>query len=308
MREPDSRETTSWRRISWDGISFPVPDTWSLSRFRLGPHNPGIALDDRSALRLELDWTRLRRPVDVARVMPRYSKMADALKRGASGEKKVEGLPAGWTAFIYSTESGNSLAVGFWVSPRNDFMCLLRLHCGPDSRGETAPARMLKQVTSGFSYVDSGLVSWEVYDVSFSLDRDFGLCEAKFDAGRKFMMFEWKHRLLRIWQLSLADVALRNKSLAEFSSGFLDTAGIPSIRFLPDGDRNIVCRRDGFGMMTSPGEIGRCCFRHRAACVHLPDRNAVLIVEFNFRGVADAGGLASRFSCPDPDLVSRLAV
>ena len=108
------------------------------------------------------------------------------------------------------------------------------------------------------------------------------------------MVFEWRLRRLFIWFFSLADVILREKRIEQWAVEFLNGfKGLQGPKFIPVQNGEIHTRiswRYPFGQFE---EIFRWCFRYKARCIHLPEKNQIVLYAFNYRNEIDVSKIAA---------------
>ena len=282
-------------RFAWNGISFEVPLRWELSEHRTLRGVTRVAMEDAAAVRLECEWLRPRRPVDVETVRERYLARAKALSDVA---EQVVSLPveaAGWTGHFYRMAGQRTLVVAYHQSssPGAPFV-FLRLHFDPSSPED--PAATFRFLARSFAVAGEGLVPWAYYDVSFALDPCFRLTGSTLDAGRKMLVFGWGLRRLCVWHFSLADLIRERETFAEFAAKALAASGLfPAVRFVAEGESALGWRRKRRYPVGHAEEIGRWCFRYAAGLRHLPERNQLAVWVFNFRNPDDLTVLRDGF-------------
>lgn len=292
IEEPHQAVTN---RFAWDGFSLPVPHDWNLSDYSLRRDVSRIEMEDDKAVRLEMEWMRTRTPIKRSTLQKRCARVARDLTEAGAESAVVDDLPDGWTAVMYSMPDGKYLLTAYRLMPGCPFFCLLQLHFQSASRRE--PPRMIRQIASGFQIHEKGPIPWEFYDIAFRVNREFKLVNTSFHAGRKLMAFEWRLRRLHIWFFSLADTVLKQKPLEEWCAEFLNGfKGIQGPRFIPGRQGEILTRfsfRYPFGQFE---EILRWCFRYRVRCMHVPEKNRIVLYVFNYRKDADLAKLAMDLS------------
>lgn len=295
-----SKETThdtAVHRIAWDGFSFLTPADWNLSMYDLKTRGSSLRMEDDDAMRLEFDWSRPTRDVDSARLLKGYRKRSRVLAGKAESVEEIANLPDGWIAFLYAMPDRRRLAIAFWLPPGQRFLGYLRLHIG--NVGPRKARRTLETIVNSAALHDEARIPWEVYDLRFSLDRDFALVSTAFEAGSKMMAFEWRLRRLFLWRISVAEVLLRDRSAAEAACTLLNKfKGMRGATFSAVGPDRIESKRR---YAIAPFEdIGRWCFLYRAAVTHLPGENALLLAAFSYRRATDLDFLRAALQC-SPD-------
>lgn len=272
-------------RFSWDGFSFDTPEDWDLSQYFFGKHTSSVQMEDECAVRLELEWTRPSRKVSASTLQARFAKSSGELGKVALTTDAVDSLPPGWSAVLYTMPEKRIFIIAFWLSPDGGFFGFFKLHF--EKSGRTKPLRILHAIAETFVLHDTPHVPWDLYDISLTLSRDFRLVRTSLQAGRKLLVFQWRLRKLFIWQFSLADLLLKDKTMAEWAAEFLN-----SFKELPGpvfeaGENDIIIgrkRRYPFGHYE---DIGRLCLKYKVGCVRLPEKNAILLAVFNYRRQAD---------------------
>ncbi len=282
---------TQTHRFAWDGISFEVPFDWNLSGYSFNENSSSVQMEDDNALRLDMEWIRPGKPVDQSELQKRCSKVAEELEDAGAETSAIGALSEGWTATMYSMPDGRHLLTAYRLVPDSTFFCILKLHFPAASRRE--PPRMARIIASSFRIHKEGPVPWEFYDVSFEMNREFRLVNTSFQAGRKMLAFEWRLRRFFIWFFSLADSILKQKPLeewcAEFTNGF---KGIRGPTFVAAGKGEIQSRftyRYPFGHVE---ELVRGCLRYHARCLHIPEKNHIVLYVFNYRKQSDLDMIA----------------
>ncbi|MBU4199694.1 MAG: hypothetical protein KKG09_00500 [Verrucomicrobia bacterium] len=278
--------------FAWDGFSFQVPRDWNLSEYALLRDVSWIRMEDDSAVRLDVEWTRSRRPIDMERMRKQFSAVAKSMTTAGAETQSVEELPDGWSAFLYSMPDGRHLLAAFRYVPGSDFFCLLKIHFKSVSRRE--PPRILHRIASTFQLHEQDVVPWELFDIRFLLNRDFRLLSTSFQAGRQLMIFEWRLRIFYLWFFSLADLVLREKSMEAWCATFLNGfKGIRGSRFTAGEQSGVILSRHLWRYpLGHIDEIVRMCFRYRAHCRHLAAQNQIALWVFQYRTNADLDKLA----------------
>ena len=291
MTTGGSSDERPMHRFAWDGFSFLIPLDWDLSFYHFDKRVSSIRMEDESAVRMEMDWTRPRGPVQMAKVRERYGNMAGAMEAVAEEARPLEDLPVGWSAFVYRMEDRRRLVTAFWLDHDGGFFCFFRLHF--ERGGSRAPARVVRALAASFERHEGGRIPWEVYDLSFELGRDFYLAGTALQAGRKLMRFQWRLRKLYLWQFSLAHILLRDKALGDWAAEFLNgTREFKGVRFVAEGEETVSTKKRYRYPFGHYDEIARRCFRYDVRVALLPDKDAVVLVVFNYRKPDDLKHLA----------------
>ncbi len=284
---PDMRPAPGQKLFAWNGVAFFTPENWELSQSELSKGLNRIVLDDEFSPRLELEWMLCDSTIDSDNLQKNFQKQAKEITEKAVSIRRLDALPSEWTAHEYSMEDNRTLIVAYMVpSAKDSPFALFKLHF--DAHSKELPALTFHTIANSFRFFHDGLALWAFYDINMELDAKFRLTASSLQAGRKTLCFEWRLRRLYIWFFSLADVALRDKSLAEFSADFLNRTNLlPVPLWSPDGPDRIKYRRRRLFFMGQFEEIGRMCFRYSATLHHLPQRNQIAIVVYNYRNDND---------------------
>lgn len=276
---------TNVHRFAWDGFSFPLPAEWDLADYRLDPKGSSARFEDDTAVRLDLEWVRCPMAAGREAFLRRYALMAAELEKAAEARTEpIQGLPEDWTAKLHAMPDKRLLATAYG-SPvsASGLQVFLRAHFDAASRRE--PSRLLRMVAEGFQVHDRGRIPWAVFDVSFELDASWRLVGTAFQAGRKRFTFVRRARRLELWFCSLADLALRGRSLGEWAADMLGTMkSFEARRFIPASNGRLQAVRRGwlypFGHAE---EIARWCFRYQARCLHDRERNRLVLAVLQYR-------------------------
>lgn len=274
-------DTSDLREFAWDGLAFRVPHDWHLSNYAFGPRESSLRMQDATSVRLEAEWTRTHR-ADAATILKRYRKKAGAWESIADETSGIERLPAHWTGFVYRMPEQRVLLVAFYLHPSGSIAVLLRLHF--ENTGKHKALGVFRGIAESFTWRERGTIPWTVYDMQWLVPREFRLVETAFEAGRKFMCFEWRLRRLLVWRFSLAHLALRDRSLDAWAAEVLNSSKLlKGPRFVPDGRGGLDARRNRRHGLRHYEEIGRWCFRYRVLVAHDPHADAIKLAVYQHR-------------------------
>ena len=279
--------SSSQKLFAWNGIAFLTPASWELALTELSKGLNRVVLEDDYAPRLELDWLEPKEALSAETVQERCQKQARKLTEAAQRVTAIPDLPPEWTAHEYRMADGRVLVVGYRVPalPQEPFP-FFQLHF--DAQSKDIPSLCFRQIAHSFSWFSEGLAPWSFYDVFFWAPRELRLVATSLQAGRKTLIFEWRLRRLFLTFISLADMALREKTLAEFTADFLNgTKLFPVPVWRPDVDSNIAYSRKKRYAIGQFEEIGRMCFRYHAECQLLSEKNQIAIQMAQYRKQAD---------------------
>ena len=284
--KPPPHNPAESHEFAWDGVSFRVPKDWNLSSYNYLGSVVNVTMEDDVAVRLELEWMRFDRTLDLERIQERYVRASEKLQATAVTTLRLTEVPNDWMAYLYTMADKRRLIVAFHVGGTGRFFCFLRLH--GEEAGEKSLRNALQLLISTLRTHVDGLIPWQVYDVAFVLPREFRLVSTTFKAGRKQMIYGWRLRRLYLWYFSLADVLLKDKRPEEWAVEFLNKGKElhgPVFAVAPDG--SILAKRATAYPFGHFEEIGRWTFRYRIICRHDPERNQVVLAVFNYRQDSD---------------------
>lgn len=319
MSKPRQKTARASRRLSWAGVSFEVPANWEIGLYKfLRRGVRRIEIEDEYSVRLEAEWVSPKHAVQFSQVAGRYDRAARHTVARADAQEPIAGLPPGWSATCYRfsetmprrTRPGmlvvkQSLATAFFVAPDSSLFAFFQLHIRPEDAED--PAEVIRLLAGSFrNHVRDALVPWELFDIGFSLPREFRLEATRFDIGAKLMLFRWNVRRFALWYLSCADQFLKpgedpRRWLAAYAN---DSRVFRGGKFVLDEAGNPVWRRLRRHVFGHRDEIARWCFRYTLACRIIPERNQLCGWAFHHRHPQDLDALPAEFrfdrSAPSP--------
>lgn len=299
MNRPEqSANAIGARTIAWDGVSFQVPANWELAVYKFQKKGvTRVEIEDEFAVRLEAEWIRPRRPLDMQNILERYELAAKKLTMRADHSRKIENLPDGWHATNYALSevlpnkkarnlrvAKHWLVTGFYLAPGSKFFCFVILHFLPQDKED--PVKIMKLVASEFrEHSDRQIVPWQLFDIAFELPRDFLLENTLFDVGAKLMIFRWRLRRFYLWHLSCADMFLKKDvNVAEWVCAYInDSRVVRGGAFHVAADGRIVWKRKRRHIVAHRDEIARWCFVYEVRYRVDRDRNQLIFWVFNHR-------------------------
>ena len=199
-------------------------------------------MEDDATLRLELEWSWPRSPVDAQAVSKRYGRLSGRLVESASASTVIDDLAEGWSGFRYVMPDARKLVIAYFAPLGPRHFSFLRLHFGAQTQED--PIRTLRGIASSFRCHVDGDTPWAYYDVSFALDSTFKLAGTSLEAGKKILCFHWRLRRLFVWHISLADVILSKHGLSEWAVDQLNSSKhVRGPTFFVDANGAIAARR-----------------------------------------------------------------
>jgi len=287
MSETAPNQDGPFHRFAWNGFGFDVPSEWNLASYHFGTSESNIELQDDFSVRLQFEWIHPRRPLRAIPLMERYQQACAKTGEHASDAESLTLEVPDWHAGRFVLGDKNQFVIAVYLSPDGMFFGILRLFF--DKPGRLAPRRILDRITRSFCLVEGATIPWSVYDMDVVVGHEFRLVATTLQAGCKLMQFQWRLRRLMIWNVSMADWILRDKTPAGWAVGFLGSIrSLEGCGFEADGEMNIRCKRRGWRFPLGHYEdIGRACYRYRAWVRRLPDQNALQLLVYHYRFESD---------------------
>jgi len=271
--------------FAWNGLSFDLPADWNLASFVDDGKALRIRMEDDVSIRLELEWTISSRKINPERMRTQYERLTRSLSDQTISADQFTGLAAGWSAVLYTMHDRRRFITAMFLDQPRKLIAVFKLHFEAGSRRD--PARLLDLIIASLVFRDQGILPWRVYDVAFDLSHEWRLVRTSFLAGRKFFVFEWRLRRLYVWFISLADLALKDRALSDWSADFLNqNKQIKGPVFYTDGAR-IKARRHGGFRFGHFEEIGRATLQYEIRSRHDTAANHIRLAVMNYRNPSD---------------------
>ena len=286
MTGPGDNAAKSSALFAWDGVSFLVPANWNLAGYSFRKSVVRVEFEDEYSLRMEVEWIRPRKALEMDSIHKRYGKSARRIARIAEKSSECPNLPSGWSASLYELPEERRLLTAYYLAHESSLFGFFRIHFGPEDAERHRD--ILKLLTSSFRVHEGPVVPWATYDVSFELPADFKLAATSLQAGKKALIFHWRLRRFYIWFFSLATILLKGQMLEEWAAAFLNAyKGIKGPRFIPGIEGGIEAKRLWRHRLGHFEEIGRLCFRYHARAIHDREKDRVVLWVFNYRTSED---------------------
>lgn len=220
--------------FSWQGVRLRVPDEWELGRVD-GDASSGYArLDDARMVRAEIEWRAApvrgaRRPVTdlVDRYIEQLQKKADKSGMEFSVQRQAKFLRdkrwlegSEYETFIWEADyRAYNLAR---ACPDCQRIVLLRVLAPVGENAEALVNQVLPSLEDHPREADGGRMLWCVYGMRFLAPPEFELSEYELKSGHIRLTFttDGGNRSLRIHRLSMAQMLLRDRDLAEWYPSF----------------------------------------------------------------------------------------
>jgi len=297
-----STHISGQKRISWDAVSFLIPDNWELAVYKfLKKGVTHVEIEDEYAVRLEAEWVRPKKKLHMDNVLARYEHKTKELTTRADYNRPIQGLPEGWIATLHvftetvANKKGkglnvvkHSLVTAFRLCPDSALFCFFMIHFLPEDKEN--PSEIVRLVASDFRHhCDGELMPWQSYDIAFEVPRGFLLENTLFDVGAKLMIFRWKLRRFYLWHFSCADMFLKSGVVVEeWLAGYLNSSRcIRGGAFFVADSGQIVWKRRWWHFVAHRDELARWCFKYEVRYQLNTKKNQLVAWLFNYRKPAD---------------------
>ena len=293
---------TYQKRIAWDGVSFLIPGNWELALYKfLKKGVTRVEIEDEYTVRMEAEWVRPRRKLQMDHILERYEARSKKLTMRADRKKAVEQLPKGWVATRYTfaetvpnrggkglTVIKHDLVTAFYLCPESTLFCFVLFHFLPEDQED--PAKVARLVASEFRHHNDGqLVPWQLFDIAFETPREFLLENTQYGIGSKLMVFRWKLRRFYLWHFSCADMFLKEAGNIEtWVAGYInDTRLVRGGSFYVDEGGEIRWKKRRRHVIAHRDQLARWCFRHKVSWHLDKEKNQLIVWAFNYRKPKD---------------------
>ena len=274
------------RTFAWDSVSFALPGDWDLAVQRAQRRVTRVEFEDRYALRMEAEWMRPRRELELQRIRRRYDHAAKRLMRHAREADPIDRMPDGWVATLFQFSDDQRLLTAIHLAEGSSLFAFFLIRF--DEHDEEDPAALIRSIAESFRTHDGPIVPWRTYDIGLDLPCEFRLRHALFETGIKHLQFTWRRRRLYLWYLPLANMILREVSLEEWAPEFLNARRpIRGLRFRPGVAGGIDVRKRTIHSLGGMDEIVRLCYLYEARCHHLKERNQIAVSLLHYRWMSD---------------------
>jgi hypothetical protein len=277
---PESR--TPYATFGWQGIGLTVPSSWDLV-FTQGDDRSGcVRLADAASVRLEVLWQTAGREQNAAAILDAHLARLgkEAAKQGTafSLERNLKlAWPVDKDAECYR-----------WVADRQVLgmlsccaRCRRVVHLNLWGRPQERIKGLARTVFSSLSdHPDEGGALWKFLDVEFRTPAGLPLADRSLQAGCIRMVFLRRRVRLEFVRLSLAELVLRGKGLAqwfrEFYAKALKRRSVAVQDGLVKGHAGLQVSGRAWTLVNPLSLLGRRRIV-RGACWHCQDTNRLFI-------------------------------
>lgn len=210
-------EEQGWKRLAWRGLSFSLPESWDLGSVSGDNASGYLRIDDPFYTRLEAKWmTCARSKPSLERVYQDYLsqlKGKGKTRRDVSVAQGPEFRPWGQDGseecrFRWESDAEGSCLIRFFGASQR--VLFLQVMARKGQGGARLAERIFETVRDDS---DSDRIPWAVYDVMFSVPREFHLESHGLQSGLLDFGFVASGVLLGVKRWSMADAMLRRGSL-----------------------------------------------------------------------------------------------
>ncbi len=276
-----------WKPLAWNGLCVAIPPAWEPGR--IGERHLLIEADAGPAM--EIKWGPVRGQFSHRRHFQRLRKVT-----AARAVQTLEcPLPAEWEPPLRPFETagfcwtdGSRAASGVILNcPRSRTGALVQFFHRPEDSGFIRPAGA---VLGSLRFHDGGgPVRWAVFDVRAELPQRFSLVRHRFEPGRFTLRFLAGRCRIDLYRWAPAAVLLKGRDLTRFAQ---TVSGLEALQFQATaGDEPAAVegrRPAATGLMerlTARSGLRTVC---RARLWHVPEKNRILGVRMEDRGVIDS--------------------
>jgi len=280
------------RAFAWDGVSFQVPENWNLAIHKYPKRITRLEFEDDFSVRIEAEWTRPRKLLDIDRIQRRYDVAARKFTENADHTRPLKNLPEGWVATFYRLGEDQRLVTAMFMAPESALFAFFMFHFEPEDPED--PETVTRSVAGTFEVQQGPRRKWELYDLSLETPADFKLINTQFQTGLKLLVFFWKRRKFQIWFANLATLILKQQPRGEWMSRILNSSRLfRSGVFWPDpaDEARARFRRRRRHRLGHIDEIVRQCFEYKVECLHDAERNMLIPWVFSYRKDEDLAQL-----------------
>jgi hypothetical protein len=208
--------------IGWQGYTVRVPDDWTIGAIG-GDHLEGyLRIDGTDMPRCEIKWFGERGPVNISEVIDKYLTDLQKKRRRRSPEVKVKrdtrllGRRRGGRSQLecFAWESETKAHGAAWQCRKCGRTTIVQVLGHLDEDLDTFATDIMLSITD---HPHDGWVTWSTYGLHCEIPEDFHLAGQKLMAGLIELTFRMESEEISVMRWGMADVALSNESLEEWS-------------------------------------------------------------------------------------------
>ena len=286
-------ETTArpMRRLAWDGLAFDAPADWDLAFHDKRNGITRIRLEDEVAVRLDGEWMTPGAALDLDRITARFNNASRRVEAAARDSETLASAPEGWSAVLHHFPDGRRLGLVFFLGRADSLFAFFQVHLDPGSPGEAR--RILHSLMGSFQRFPANAPQpWACYDIALVSPPGFSLSSTAFNPGLKRFTFVRFLRLLHVWHVSLADLALKNdRCPADWAARFLNAQEQARGPVFVNRNGQVAATRPGMFHLCHFTELARGCFRYKVALRHDPVGNRLVLACYQYRRESDLAWL-----------------
>jgi hypothetical protein len=286
--EEENREPAGWKELAWNGARMAIPPAWEPGR--IGERH--LLIESEAGPAMEIKWGPVRGRFSHRSHLQRLRKATvahDARVRECL-------LPADWKPALGRFEpsgfcwtAGAAAATGaILYCPRSRTGGLVQFFHPAGGSSLLRPAGTVLE--SLRFHHGTGRVRWAVFDIRAELPERFSLVRHRFEPGRFMLRFAAGRCRTDLYRWAPAAVLLKDRDLARFAH---TVAELGPLQFQAEEDTGAAAVE---GHSPAPAGVGdRLAARFglrsvcRARLWHLPERNRILGLRMEDRGVIEPG-------------------
>ncbi|MFQ6096873.1 MAG: hypothetical protein ACE5O2_04040 [Armatimonadota bacterium] len=208
--------------VGWNGITLEAPADWNIGAISTDTKEGYLRLDDSDMPRLEVRWQSLDSPLSVEENVDRFAAELKRKNRKARHKLKIErdtklisrrqkrkkSLECfAWTADYQAHGAA-------WTCAKCDRAVLVQVLGKRDEDLGTLAARVIGSLED---HTEGGWTLWAAYDLRARMPEDFAISSQKLMTGLLELAFVRDLERMTVIRYGMANVALRHKSLLEWS-------------------------------------------------------------------------------------------
>ena len=201
------------KNISWLEVSFKVPSNWELVADSGGITEAYIRIDSPSSVKLELKWERVKKKVsdffpyltldNYIKAVVKDTKQKASQKILEKGNAKVNDHKAAF--YRWQIGSSNFVTLS-WICEPESKVFLLQYTL---DQGEDKSSILPEIIKSILCHNNKDFYSFEIFDVSFKVPKDFHLSRRKLAIGKAELYFLGQDSKALVSWISLASYQIK---------------------------------------------------------------------------------------------------
>ncbi|MEW6260905.1 MAG: hypothetical protein AB1547_13520 [Thermodesulfobacteriota bacterium] len=266
-------------KIFWNGIGFPVPDDWEMTR--IGKNRLCFQQGERPVV--DVQWRRGSAPVDFPAFVEKWKrecrKKGDVLSPILLPKDMPQTADVHWNGFEWKNDVGNGIEI-LRHCHRCQTVTVFRWTVSSDVSNDPQKIwTVILPALAGFSDHETGSgIRFALYDIALTVPEDFHLERFAFHPGLFELQFRAERGNIRFLRWAAATELLRSHSLESLGERVCGKVGWSRIDHLSEDDARV-------GYPHPQGWFARILpSRNRSWCFIRYDRVADRILVVYYRG------------------------